>query len=187
VIDTMLARWRGLLPDQRRWLVINAVVGTAAINLVLNAALARISVGDHASVPLWALPKLGHPSTAIDTFGTLLFLPLGTSLGITRAVRLARDKGHLRPLPPAHLGPWLRRLPAGRATRGAVVGVICFLALSPVALAVFALDGVGDLSRGSYVLYRVVLCVLLGAVVSPLIALAAMAEPSPRPLRAAIA
>ena len=185
MIETMVDRWRALMPDQRRWLILNGLVATAVINLVLNGVLARIAVGDHSSVPLWALPKLGHPSLGADTLGTFLLLPFGTCLGLTRAVRLARDKGHLRPVPPQVLGRWMRRLPAGRAARGAVVGGTCFAILTPVALAFFAMDGLADVSRTSYVVYRVILCVLLGAVVSPLIALVAMAEPSPRPLRAA--
>jgi hypothetical protein len=185
-MESIVERWRGLLPDQRRWLVLNGLFVTAVINLVLNGIFARISVGDHASVPLWALPKVGHPSTGFDTLVTFFFLPFGTCLGCTRAVRLARDKGHLRPLPPQNLGRWSRRLPSGRVARGAALGAVCFVLLSPVALTVFLVDGVDDLSRTSYVLYRVVLCVVLGAIVTPFIALAAMAEPSPRPLRAAL-
>jgi hypothetical protein len=186
-MESIVERWRALLPDQRRWLVLNGLFVTAVINLVLNGVFARISVGDHASVPLWALPKLGHPSVGIDTLGTFLLLPFGTCLGCTRAVRLARDKGQLRPMPPQDLGRWLGRLPAGRMARGAVVGAVCFVVLSPLAVAFFLVDGTGDLSRTSYVVYRVVLCVLFGAVITPFIALTAMAEPSPRPLRAATA
>ena len=187
MIDTIAERWRALLPDQRRWLVLNALVATAVINLVLNAVLARVSAGNHTTVPLWAVPGIGHPSAGIDTLGTFFFLPFGTCLGITRAVRLARGKGQLRPLPPQALGPWLRRLPAERVARGAVLGAICFVVLAPIAVAFFALDGVSDLSRTSFVVFKVILCVLLGAIISPSIAVAAMAEPSPRPLRAAVA
>jgi hypothetical protein len=175
------------LPDQRRWLVLNGLFVTAVINLVINGGLARLSAGNHATVALWAFPKLGHPSAAIDTLGTFFFLPFGTCLGCTRAVRIARERGQLRPVPPHHLGPWLRRLPADRIKRGAVLGAVCFAVLSPLAIAIFLIGDPSHLSRMSFVVYKSILGVLLGAIITPFVALTAMAEPSPRPLRAAIA
>jgi len=186
-MGTMVERWRTLLPDQRRWLVLNGLVATAVINFVLNGLLARVSAGSHATVALWALPTLGHPSAAIDTLGTFFFLPFGMCLGVTRAVRIARDKGQLRPLPPRDLGPWVRRLPVERVKRGAVLGAVCFAILSPLAVAIFLIGDPSHLSRMSFVVYKAILALLLGAVLTPAITLTAMAEPSPRPLRAAIA
>ncbi len=185
MIDTIMVRWRALLPGQRRWLFLNALLVTAVINLVINAVLARVSAGSETSIPLWALPRLGHPSVGIDTLGTFFFLPLATCLGCTRAVRLARRRGQLAPVARADLGAWCDRLPEGRVGRGVVLGAMCFAILTPVAIVAFAVDGVGDLSRTSFVVYKAILGVVLGAIVTPVIALVAMAEPSPRPLRAA--
>jgi hypothetical protein len=177
VIDRLRGRWRALLPDQRRWLVVNGLVVTAVINLVVNALIARVSVGGATTVHMWALPLVDKPSTVIDTVGTFFFLPLVTCLSLGRAIGIERRRGRLTAIGLESLGPWLRRLPESRLRRGLVLGGLCAAILSPVAVIVLLASDVGDMSRTSFVVYKAVLGVALGAIVTPLIALRAMADP----------
>jgi hypothetical protein len=138
-----------------------------------------VSAGSQASVPLWAVPKIGHPSAGIDTLGTFFFLPFATCLGCTRAVLIERGRGRLSPLRREDTGSWLRRLPDGRVKRGAVVGGLCIAVLSPVAVLVFLVADVGHLTTTSFVVYKAILGVVFGAIVTPFIAVRAMADPLP--------
>ena len=79
--------WRELPPAHRRWIVLNALIVTAVVNLVINAGLAwGSSAGEH-RVPLWSVPLVEKPSTVVDTVGTFFLLPLITCLLITTVAR----------------------------------------------------------------------------------------------------
>jgi hypothetical protein len=158
--------------------VLNALAITAGVNLVLNAGIAWISLRGASSVPLWDVPLVGKTNTGLDTVGTFFFLPLMTTLFCTTAVWAELRAGRLRPF---KTGALLDRLPPGRVRRGVVLGALCTAVLSPVAVLVFAVAGVGDMTATQFVLYKAVLCVALGALVTPIIALRAMGdEPSSR-------
>ncbi len=47
--------WLPLGPH-RRWILGNAVLGAAVVNLVVNAGIAWLSVRGRRTVPLWSLP-----------------------------------------------------------------------------------------------------------------------------------
>jgi ABC-type enterobactin transport system permease subunit len=179
VIETLGVRWQGLLPDQRRWIVLNGLAVTAVINLVANAVIARVSVGDAATVHLWGVPLIDKPSTIIDTVGTFFFLPFVTCLSCGRAIGIERGRGRVSALGLGDVGAWLGRLPEARLRRAVVLGAVCTAVLSPVAVVALLASGVGDMSRTSFVAYKAVLGVALGAIVTPLIALRAMADPLP--------
>jgi hypothetical protein len=97
----------------------------------------------------------------------------------TTAVWAELRAGRLQPLSSP---PFVERLPRGRIRRGAFLGAICAAVLSPVAVLVFVVAGIDGMSATQFVLYKAVLCVILGAIVTPVIALTAMAdEVSPAP------
>jgi hypothetical protein len=58
--------------------------------------------------------------------------------------------------------------------------VATFVVLAPPLVLATALAATHGMSHGAFVTYHVVLTVLLGALVTPVIALAAMTEPSPQ-------
>jgi hypothetical protein len=177
VIRSLRTWWGALLPDQRRWVVLKALLGTAVINLVANAAIARVSVGGATTVHLWAVPLVDKPSTVTDTVGTFFILPFVTSLSCTRAIWSDVRRGRLSAIGPGDLGPWLDRLPPSRLRRSAVLGALCTAALAPLALVVVLVADVGDMSRTSFVVYKAGLGVVLGLIVTPIVALRAMADP----------
>ncbi|HEU4945491.1 MAG TPA: hypothetical protein VFT10_10060 [Solirubrobacterales bacterium] len=171
--------WGQLPASNRRWIVVNALIVTAAVNLILNAALASLSVSDFDSVPIWGAPFAKEPSLFGSALGSLFLLPLITCLIVTGLIRRDVRLDSLRPLPDlrsAHR--WLTVLPATRFRRGVALGALVLLALAPLlALVLFLLDPAA-LSQGQFVVCQTTLTVVLGAIVTPAIAVAAMADPA---------
>jgi hypothetical protein len=184
-VTTVSRRWRDLLPDQRRWIARNAVV-TGIANLVGSAAIAWLSVRGVRSVPLWSIPWFNHPSTITDTVGTFFFLPLLTCLSCTTAIRSRVRRGHLTSLRPSDAGRWLSRLPAGTLRRGLTFGAITAAVLAPMAVILLLCVHFAGMSRPGFIEYKAVLGVALGAVVTPLIAVRALADAVPAEARALI-
>lgn len=163
--------------SHRRWIVVNALIVTAAVNLILNAALASLSVSDYDSVPIWGAPLAKEPSVFGSALGSLFLLPLITCMVVTGLIRRDVRLDSLQPLPDlrsAHR--WLAVLPATRFRRGVALGALALLALAPLlALALLLLDPAA-LSQGQFVAWQTTFTVALGAIVTPAIALAAMAD-----------
>jgi hypothetical protein len=162
---------------QRSWMLTNAIAVTAAVNVVLNAMPAWAAVQGLDRVPLWSVPLAGGTGVYTDTLGTLLILPFVTTLLVTTAVWRARGRGVLPPLQrlPYRLRA-LTLLPRARPARAAVLSgatVGCLAGPAAVALAALAPDG---LASDAFVGYKTALGVVLGLIVTPLIALLAMAD-----------
>src|SRR4051812_28948219 len=161
---------------QRRWLIVNAVLVTAVVNLVLNWLPAWLAVRDVDHVPLWTAPLTGGTGVYTDTLGTLIILPFVTTILCTAAVWRDRRAGRLeRAWLPKSLTP-LRVLPRRRAARGAVFAVVSVALLAVPAAALLAAVAPDGLDRGPFVVYKTALGVALGLVVTPLIAARAMAD-----------
>jgi hypothetical protein len=169
--------WAELPVEHRRWLLVNAVLITAVLNVAVNAAIAWLFVAGQDDVTLWGRPLLDGTTTVVDALGTLFVLPLVTCLIVTTVVRSEIAGGGLTRLgaePP--LSPWLERVPRTRLRRGARFGLVTLAALAiPVTLLLLALAP-DPMSRGSFVAYKVGFTVALGAVVTPVIALRAMRD-----------
>lgn len=169
--------WGELPPANRHWLLTRALAATAAINVVVNAAIAWLSVAGQGSVPMWGAP-LVETSIFWDVVGTLFLLPLITCVLTTTAIRADIRSGSLPPLTElrsAHR--WLASLPLPRWRRGAVVGALAVIALAPPLVLVLVASGLSDLDEGQFVLCQTGFAVLLGVMVTPPIALCAMADP----------
>jgi hypothetical protein len=174
----------GLERTHRRWILINAVAVAAVANLAICAAIAWLSSLGRPDVPLWAVPLVGGPSMIVDTLGTLFLLPFITCLIVTAAVGYELRRGTLTPLGGAararYGGPAM--LARGRVSRGLTLGLLCVVVLGPGAIALLYLAEANHLAVADFVLYKAVLGVGLGAIVTPVIALLAMAEASaPKP------
>ena len=166
---------RTLTSTQRRWILRNAVVGTALTNGMINATIAWISARHEKTVALWRLSLSGKPSTITDTVGTLFFLPLITTVVCTSAVWRQLRSGRLEPLVGTRLGV-MARLQGGRLRRGLALGGVCVAVISPVAVAVLVATNFGGVSTTEFVIYKAAFAVVLGAVVTPLVAIRAMAD-----------
>jgi hypothetical protein len=166
--------WRALDREQRRWLIVNAVLIAAGINAALSALIAWLSAASEDEIPLIAAPFVEGPSTITDSVGTFFVLPFLTTVIITTVIRGEMRKERLRRY--ASAPSWVDRLPAGRARRGAVLGLACMAVLGPIAVAVLVALDYGDIGVGEFVLYKAIFGVVLGAIVTPPIAIVAMAE-----------
>jgi hypothetical protein len=161
--------------SHRRWIVINAILVTALINAVLNGLIAWATAAGRSRIPLWSTPLLGGPSTVTDTVGTLFILPLTTTLILTAVVRLELRRGRLEPLRCRGGLETLRLcLPPNSLARGAALGALCLVVLAPLAVAVVLAADFGDISTRAFVVYKVIFGVVLGLLVTPLIAVLAI-------------
>jgi hypothetical protein len=171
------AAWKELTAEHRRWLLINAVIVAALINGALNALIAWGSAAPEDEIPLWAAPLVGGPSTIVDTVATLFILPFLTTVLITSVAWHEMREGKLAPLLiDRKVDPLLARLPARRARRGAYFGLLTVVLLAPVSVVLLIAFDFGDISPGDFVLYKAIFGVLLGLVVTPPIAIAALTD-----------
>lgn len=173
--SAVLDHWRAVPATHRRWIVINSVIISAIWNLFINGAIAWVSSKGHPHIPLWSTPLLGGPNLITDTIGTLVLLPFTTCIGVTFGVRQAQGKGVLTDLEAHEKGPrWLTDLPPTLLRRSTRLGLVVTRALGPLSVVILLIGFGNGIERTSFVLYKAVLGLALGLVVTPFIALAAM-------------
>jgi hypothetical protein len=142
------------------------------INFPLTAAITWLTAPPLPTVPLW-----GMTSIAGATFGTAFILPFLTSVIVSRVVRHHVRGGRLAALmPPPDLAiPWAERTSVRRGVRLGLASMI--LAAAPTVL-IFALAGKTQLARVPFIWFEAAFAAALGAVVTPLIAWWALADPA---------
>jgi hypothetical protein len=165
-----------LTPHHRRFLLLHAFLVAAVVNAALSALIAWLFTFSEDEIPLWAVPLIGGPSVGVDTIATFFVLPFLTTLVITTVVW--KEMEHER-LPPMDLprGSRLEKLPDTRLRRAAWIGLICMLIFGPLSAVVLSALDFGDISVGDFVLYKAIFGVVLGAIVTPPIAIVAMSDP----------
>lgn len=164
--------WRELPAPNRRWLIVNALLATAAINALVNWLIALMAVGDHDTVPMWGAP-LVEPSIFWDLIGTLLLLPLITGALTTAAIHRDVRRGALEPLGQGFAG----RGGAPGWQRGAELGGVAVAGTAPPLLLILAVLGFPELSSEAFVAWHTGFAVVLGVLVTPPLAILAMADP----------
>jgi MFS family permease len=162
----------------RRFLIRDALVIAAVINGTLSALIAWLVTLGEDEVPNAAVPLIEGPSVVVDTVGTFFVLPFLTTLLITTVIWKELREGHLTRVPlPA--GSFAERLPDTRLRRAAVIGLLCLLALGPIGAVVLVLLDYGGISITEFVIYKAIVGIVLGAVVTPPIAMVAFADEPP--------
>ena len=161
----------------RRFLLLEQGVGSGLFNFVLNGAIAWMLFRSLERVPLW-----GEQSIAGDTLGTTFLLPFFTCLFVTRLVQRQMRSGRLAP-PSWHRAehPALGRLPRGTFARALVLGFATLVVVAPPSLGLFRWIGIDDLGFWGFVAFKASFAAVLAALLTPLIALAAMGD-GPRPV-----
>jgi hypothetical protein len=177
----MGAAWRELTAEHRRWVLVNAVLIAALVNAALNALIAWGSAASEDQVPLWAIPLVEGPSVVTDVVGTFFILPFLTTLLITTTAWHELRTGKIAPL---HVDrssdPLLARLPRTRVRRGAYFGLLSMLLFAPLAVVIVLALDYGDIGVGEFVLFKAIFGVVLGLVVTPFIAVAALTDDVPQ-------
>ncbi|HVV75679.1 MAG TPA: hypothetical protein VHC43_06545 [Mycobacteriales bacterium] len=165
----------------RQWILLNSVLITAFINIVLSGCLAAAGARGH-HVAWWTSNPF-KTNLLYNTLGTLFFLPLLTTLGVNSAVAKERLSGTLCAIdPPFSMSLWSWICVPSAWKRGARFGLVTFAALAPFDIAVVLLVGRHGTGPLHFVIVQVLCAVVLGAIVTPLVALAAMSD---QPLAAA--
>ena len=162
-------------PAHRRYLLLEQGIGAGVVNFLINALIAWLSFRGQARVPLW-----GQQSIAGDTIATCLLLPLITCLIVTAVARRQMRSGRLAALgwtPVSH--PPLGWLPRGTFVRGLAFGIVCVLVVAPPAVLTLARLGIEEMTFAQFVVFKATFAAALGAIVTPIIALSAIAEPLP--------
>jgi hypothetical protein len=158
--------------SQRRYLLLEQGIGSGVINFGLNAAIGWLMFRGMEHVPLW-----GQQSIMADTLGTCFMLPFMTALMVTPIARRHVRRGKVTALGwtlTSH--PMLGRLPRGTAARGAALGLGCLVALAPLTLLALSAFDVAHMSMSRFVLFKASFAAVAGLLVTPLIALWAIAE-----------
>ncbi|HEX3793459.1 MAG TPA: hypothetical protein VHV57_03050 [Acidimicrobiales bacterium] len=173
----LLEHWRAVPALHRRWILVNSVIISGVWNLFINGFIAWVSSKGHGHIGLWTTPLLGGPNLLIDTFGTLYLLPLTTCIGVMIGVRQAKRKGQLHNLEDHQKGPrWLTDVPTTFLRRANRFGLMVLLPLGPIATIVLSIGFHSGIERSTFVVYKAVIGVLLGLIVTPFIALSAMGD-----------
>jgi len=170
--------WRETVSEHRRWLFLNTILIAAVANAALNALIAWISAANEDEIPLIAAPLIEGPSLITDTVGTFFILPFLTTLVITTVVWHELREGRIAPLSKRTSGI-LANLPPTRVRRGAYFGLITMLVLSGPAVLALVIRDPGDVSVSDFVIFKAIFGVVLGLIVTPPIALAAMTDDPP--------
>jgi len=157
----------------RRYLLLEHGLGAAATNFIINAVIAWLTFRGVARVPLW-----GYQSIAGDTIGTSLLLPLISCLIVTRLARGHVRSGRVAPLDwSAVSGSVARWLPGGTLRRGFSLGLTSIALPGALTVAGLALLGVTEMPHGSFIVFKAAFAAALAALVTPVIALSAIANP----------
>jgi hypothetical protein len=155
-----------------RFLLLEQGVGAAAFNFLVNGVIAFLLFRSLERVPLW-----GQKSIVGDTIGTCFFLPFFTALIVTPLVRKRVRAGSLGPLAwTRETHPPLGWLPSTTGKRGLVLGAACALLVGPASIWLLSRLGVAELAFWPFVGFKALFAAALALVVTPIIALWAMAS-----------
>ncbi len=154
---------------QRRHLVVGQSIVPALINFVLNGAIGFAMFRSVAELPLF-----GDPSIVADTLGTCFFLPAITCLIVTPIVRGRVRKGVAQPL--AALPGWLAPFHRSLLQRAFALGLATVALAGGLAVLALLALGVEALAFTPFLFFKAVFAGLLGGLVTPLIALLALAD-----------
>ena len=166
-----------LTAAHKRFLVRDALLIAAIANGVLNALFAWVFTLGEDEIPQAKAPLVGGPSVLVDSIATCFVLPFLTTLVITTVIWNEMRAGHLTRI--ARPQGSIDRLPATRLRRATLVGLICLFVFGPISALGVLLFDYGDISVGAFVLYKTIFGIVLGAIVTPLIAMVAFGDDPP--------
>ena len=157
----------------------DALLIAAFANGVLNALIAWLFTFNEDEIPQAKAPLVGGPSVLVDTVATCFVLPFLTTLVITTVIWGEMRKGHLTKAAARAAGRSRSgcRRPGCAGRPGS--GLICLFVFGPISAAGVLLFDYGDISVGEFVLYKAIFGVVLGAAVTPWIAMIAFSDDPP--------
>jgi hypothetical protein len=158
--------------EHLRYLIVEQGAGAAIVNFVINGVIAWLSFRSLQTVPLWGGKSIGG-----DLIGTDLLLPLITCLIVTPLAKKQIENGRLSRLMWRRTShPALRLLPSRTLLRAILIGVICVALIAPPSVAALMAAGVSELRFWPFIWFKAVYAAVLGALVTPVIALCALGD-----------
>jgi hypothetical protein len=163
----------------RRYLIVTCCIGSAVVNAVINGGLGWGLTHGLPMLPLWRIPGV-----VADLAGTAFGVTFGTCLGMALQIRRDIRRGKVGPLEASTLSALsprvaalVARFPVGVFKRSVSLGVVSVVFALPVVVALVVL-GIGSLDRVPFVALKSSFAALQAAMVTPLIALAALGDVS---------
>ncbi|HSG17692.1 MAG TPA: cytochrome P450 [Anaerolineae bacterium] len=160
-----------LSTDQRSLMRRSFVLNPAVINFLLNGLIAWLIYG---RTPIILLPTL-----TIDTLLTCFLIPFLTCLIVVPIVWQLVRQGDITAV--AWLRTdfwWLRWLPNGKWARALAVGLATAILGTLIIVGLLSLLGIGSMAGSAFVWFKTTYAVILAALVTPLLALASLADAS---------
>lgn len=170
-------RWRALSSAHRRWIAINGIVVAGLMSLLVGGGVAWLTARDGEHIPLWGVPSPASPNIATQTVVTLFVIPFLTCVFFTPLVWQRVSAGALAAVNIDAPRSTLDRLPKGRLTRGAMLGVLCAVLVSPVTLALLAATDSDGMSSVQFALFKTGFGTVIAVLVTPFVALHALTYP----------
>jgi len=169
-------------PEQRRYLFVECVIGAAVVNALINGGLGWLATLGHPTFPVWKLPGV-----ASDLLGTAYGVSFGTCIGAALQVKIDRARGKITTpsTVPERLAPIISAMPRRLLARGIALGMVSVAALGPIIVFGLFLHGATDFGRRAFIVLKAVFSAAEGAVVTPVIVLAALLDEVARPARRA--
>jgi hypothetical protein len=162
----------GLSAHQLRYLAVGQLAVPAAINFVLNGAIAFLLFRHVDPVPTWGLQSSAGP----DLIGTCFFLPAITCLVVTPLVRRHVRSGLVEPASNSDVPGWLDSLRRPLAVRALLFGLAGLASVGSLIAAALLWTGTAQVGLTPFLWLKASFAAIFGGVVTPLIAVVALSD-----------
>lgn len=163
-----------LTKEQRLLLRRSFIITPIVINFILNGVIAFVTFRGRPSVESW-----GADGMSIDIIVTSFLVPLLTCLIVTPIIRQLLEQGDQSAVNWTRSDFWwLAWLPQGKWARAVAIGVATALGGSAILLGGLSLLKVENFGPNGAIVLKAGYCALLAGLVTPLLALASLADVS---------
>jgi hypothetical protein len=160
-------------PRERVYLFGQSCVGAAIANAAINYGLGLAATRGFATFPLWRVPGV-----AADLVGTAFGVTFGTCVFMAIQIPWDLRRGKIAPIAslPTQLSAVVARFPRGTLRRGFSLGLLSVPVFALPVVVALALVGAPGMESARFVGLKASFAALEGAVVTPLLVLAAIAD-----------
>ena len=166
-----------MLPRDRRYLILTCCIGSAIVNAIINGGLGWGLTHTYPVLPLWRIPGV-----VADIAGTAFGVTFGTCLGMALQIRRDLKAGRVGRVDASMLSPGVAslvaRFPLGTFRRSVGLGALSVPIFTLPVIAGLVIVGIGSMQRVPFVALKAGFAALQAAMVTPLIALAALGDVS---------
>jgi hypothetical protein len=162
-----------MTPEQRRYLFVECVIGAAVVNALINGGLGWVATRGYPTFPVWKLPGV-----AADLLGTAYGVSFGTCIGAALQVKIDRARGRITTpsTVPERLAPIISAMPRNLLARAIAVGIASVAVLGPLVALGLYFYGAPAFGRQPFLVLKSAFSAVEGAVVTPVIVLAALLD-----------